>query len=217
MNRHPRRLSGAPVMVLVSVLFACRSGSPAVEPGPWLPLFEEPARAQWVPSDFGGGGEITWSSEGVELGFGSPLTGLTWTGELPRDGYEVELTATRLDGTDFYCGLTFPVGEASCSFILGGWGGALTGLSCVDGADASSNATKSFQFFPNGERVAVRLVVDPRRVRVWLNGKSVVDQPREGVRFSLRPEVLPSEPFGVASFATKARLEGLRYRVIGAE
>jgi len=217
MNRHLRRLAAAPVAAFLALFLACRSDGPAAEPGPWVPLLVETARAHWVPSDFGGGGEITWSPGAALLGFGSPLTGITWTGELPRDGYEVELTATRVDGTDFFCGLTFPVGEESCSFILGGWGGALTGLSCIDGADASSNATKTFQHFPSGEPVAVRLVVDPRCVRVWLNGETVVDQAREGVRFSLRPEVLPSQPFGVASFATKARLEGLRYRVLGAE
>ncbi len=203
----------------VLLLGSCQIRPPASEVGPWVPLLEEPVRGQWVESNFGGGGEVLWESGAVELGFGSPLTGITWTGEYPRDDYEVELTATPLEGNDFFCGLTFPVGEGSCTLILGGWGGALTGLSCLDGEDASMNATKSFRHYPSGTPVAIRLVVNRTSVCVSLDGEQIIRQPRDGVEFSLRPEVLPSAPFGLASYVTRARFSGLRYRdlAVGAQ
>ena len=208
--RHSSARLVAPFALLV---FSCQTRPPADEVAHWIPLFEEPAVGQWVESSFGGEGEVLWESGAVELGFGSPLTGITWTGEFPRDEYEVELTAIRLEGNDFFCGLTFPVGEGRCTLILGGWGGALTGLSCLDGEDASMNATRSFRHYPCGEPVAIRLVVDRESVRVSLDGDEIISQPRDGVQFTLRPEVLPSAPFGLASFVTRARLESVRYRV----
>ena len=51
----------------------------------------------------------------ILLHFGSEMTGITWTGELPRIDYEIKLEAMRVDGTDFFCGLTFPVGDPPCS------------------------------------------------------------------------------------------------------
>ena len=36
--------------------------------------------------------------------------------------YELRLEAKRVEGGDFFCGLTFPVGKEYCTLILGGWG-----------------------------------------------------------------------------------------------
>ena len=77
------------------------------------------------------------------LDFGSSMTGVTYQGkDLPRTDYEIRLEAQRIDGTDFFCGLTFPVHDAHLSLIVGGWGGSLVGLSSLDGKDASRNETR---------------------------------------------------------------------------
>ena len=48
-----------------------------------------------------------------------------------------------MQGGDFFCGLTFPYGDASCTFVVGGWGGGLVGLSSINGDDASENETRT--------------------------------------------------------------------------
>ena len=55
------------------------------------------------------------------LSDGESLTGVTWQGEPPaRMNYEIELDAQRVDGSDFFCGLTFPVNKTCASLICGG-------------------------------------------------------------------------------------------------
>ena len=56
------------------------------------------------------------------------MTGITWTNEMPRMGYEISLEAMRVEGSDFFCGLTFPVGKDYLSLIVGGWGGRRGGV-----------------------------------------------------------------------------------------
>ena len=55
--------------------------------------------------------------------------------------YEVTLEAMRVDGNDFFCGMTFPAGKDPCTLIVGGWGGTVVGLSSINGMDASENET----------------------------------------------------------------------------
>ena len=69
---------------------------------------------EWKPTRFGGEGEVhrgRWRDPSSSSG--NDLTGITWTGDLPRLGYEIEVQAKRVSGSDFFCGLTFPVGEAT--------------------------------------------------------------------------------------------------------
>ena len=87
------------------------------------------------------------------------------TADFPREDYEVSLEARRLEGTDFFCGLTFPVGKEPCTLIIGGWGGTTVGLSNVDDYSAAltkagvkhrfhryDGAGHAFQNFPSPER-----------------------------------------------------------------
>ncbi|MBN2588491.1 MAG: hypothetical protein JXA96_01410 [Sedimentisphaerales bacterium] len=60
------------------------------------------------------------------------MQGIYWTGPLVTMSYEITLEAMRVEGSDFFCGLTFPVDENPCTLIPGGWGGTLCGLSCIN-------------------------------------------------------------------------------------
>ena len=102
---------------------------------------------KWVVSQFGGDGPVVIKDKLITMGLGDPLTGIRWEAELPKENYEVELEARRREGFDFFCAVTFPVGEKHVSFILGGWGGGVVGISSVDGFDASENETTSFRNF----------------------------------------------------------------------
>ena len=47
-----------------------------------------------------------------------------------------------MKGGDFFATLTFPVDDSFCTFVTGGWGGDIVGLSSIDGWDASDNETR---------------------------------------------------------------------------
>jgi len=182
----------------------------------WTILFDGTTLDGWESISYGGEGPVELVDGALRLGMGSMLTGVRYpdVARLPKQDYELELVAARLAGTDFFCGLTFPVGDSFATLVLGGWGGALTGLSCIDGLDASDNETKSYRRYEKGRDYAVHVRVTAERVQAWIDGESVVDAARAGRRFSLRTEVVKSQPLSVSSYATLARVRSLRLRAL---
>ncbi len=190
---------------------AIPGASPAAEPG-WRPLFDGKDLGQWKPTPFGGEGEVRVEEGLLRVAVGSDMSGITWTGEFPRTSFEVSLEARRDDGFDFFCGLTFPVGDGACSLIVGGWGGTVVGLSSIDGLDASQNATTTAGDFESNRWYAIRVQVTPRRIVCFIDDQPVVDQAVEGHAFDVRSEMLPARPLGIATYATAASLRSLRWR-----
>jgi hypothetical protein len=185
--------------------------SPAAEPD-WRPLFNGKDLGQWKPTPFGGEGEVRVEGGLMRIAVGSDMSGITWAGEFPRTSFEVSLEARRDEGFDFFCGLTFPVGDGACSLIVGGWGGTVVGLSSIDGLDASQNATTTAGDFESNRWYAIRVRVTPRRIVCFIGDKPVVDQAVEGHTFDVRSEMLPARPLGIATYATAASLRNLRWR-----
>jgi len=204
-----RRLFPSTVAVLVAALPLAAG---AADPSAWLPLFDGMTLGGWKSTPFGGEGEVRVEAGAIRLGMGSDMTGITWSEEFPKQDYEIEFEARRVDGNDFFCGLTFPVGDDPCSLILGGWGGGVVGLSSIDGEDAANNATTVVRAFKAGQWYAVRVRVTKERIECFLDGERVVDQPRAGHTISIRESVEPSRPLGVATYATVAELRNLRWR-----
>ena len=198
---------------LVAELEAAAPGVPAA--AEWRSLFDGKALGAWKQSGYGGAGDTEVADGVIRIPMGVDLSGITWTDEFPKEGYEVELEARRVEGNDFFCGLTFPVGEDPCSFIVGGWGGGIVGLSSIDGADAANNETTLVRAFKTGRWYAVKVRVTKERIECFLDGVRVVDQPRAGHTISIRDSVEPSRPLGVATYATTAELRNLRWRPVG--
>lgn len=174
-----------------------------------LPL----ALSQFKSIAFGGEGRVTIADDVITLGAGSPLTGARFEGPaLPTVDYELSLEAMRVRGSDFFCGLTFPVRESHCTLILGGWGGALVGLSCLDGADASENDTTTHATFPEGQWCRVRVQVSARRITVLIDDIKRIDADIERRVVSLRADVALTKPLAVCSYATSARFKSVRLR-----
>jgi hypothetical protein len=188
------------------------AGAKAAPEDTWRPLFDGKTLGKWRPTGFGGEGEVVVEDGAIRIGMGVDLSGITWSGEVPRQRYEITLDAQRADGNDFFCGLTFPVGEDPCSLIVGGWGGGVVGLSSIDGEDAAHNATTSFKEFKSGRWYAIRVRVSPERIECFIDDEKVIDQPLEGRRLSIRDEVLPSRPLGIATYATTALVQNIRWR-----
>jgi len=192
-----------------SVVSATQDG---LHPGPWTDLFDGQGLGTLVSISFGGEGEVRVEDGALILPFGSPLTGVTYPGAFPTRDYELECRAARLSGSDFFCGLTFPVQDQHATLVLGGWGGTLTGLSCVDGEDASNNPTRRFVHFETGRDYRLRIRVAGGNLRCFLEDELIVDLVLDDHEFSLRPEVELTRPLGLSTFLTTGRVSALRYR-----
>jgi hypothetical protein len=148
----------------------------------------------------------------VRLAPGKPLTGIAWTGAFPRSAYEVEAEVQRTAGSDFFCGMTFPVGPSHCTWIVGGWGGEVVGLSNVDGKSAAENATTSRLAFETGRWYRLRLRVTAGRIACFIDGEPVIDQPRAGHAFGIWPQQKPMRPFGIAAYLTGSAIRSVVLR-----
>jgi hypothetical protein len=186
----------------------------AAQESAWESLFDGKTLGKWKKTEFGGEGDVTIENGEIVMATGNDMTGITWTGDVPRENFEIEVKARRLSGNDFFCGLTFPVGKMHCSFIVGGWAGAVCGLSTLDGEDASENDTTRVRDFENARWYTVRVRVTTERIQAWIDDEVYADVKTAGRRIGIRPEVDLSRPLGVACWRTKAGLRDLRLRSI---
>ncbi|HYK88728.1 MAG TPA: DUF1080 domain-containing protein [Acidobacteriota bacterium] len=181
----------------------------------WRSLFDGKTLTNWKSTNFGGEGEVKVQNGKIIIGMGATLSGITWVGgEIPHMNYEISLEAMKTSGNDFFCGLTFPVGNSPCSLIVGGWGGSVVGLSSIDGMDASENETSTVGDFAQNRWYRIRLRVTPRKIEALIDDKSVVDVVTTGRQISIRPEVLLSQPLGIATWITEAALRDIKIRMV---
>ena len=179
------------------------------KPGKEVSLFDGQTLGLWKVTDFGGQGDVSVKDGAIYMEMGSYTTGITWSGPLVRMNYEIMLEAMRVDGTDFFCALTFPVKENPCTLVLGGWGGTLCGLSNIGFYDASENETTTFYSFKNKVWYHVRLRVLPNRIQAWLDGEELVDVETTGKRIDIRPEMDLCQPLGIATWVTTGAVRNI--------
>jgi hypothetical protein len=185
------------------------------EPPAEVSLFDGKTLGNWKITDFGGQGKVYIKDGCIYLEQGNDMTGVTWAGPLVRMNYEITLEAMRVSGSDFFCGLTFPVNDKCCSLILGGWGGTLCGLSNIDYYDAANNETTRFVSFENGKWYHVRLRVIPNRIQAWLQEEGeepLVDIDITGRKINTRAEVDLSQPMGIATWQTAGAVRNINLR-----
>jgi hypothetical protein len=176
-------------------------------------LFDGRSLAGWQITDFAGKGPVTAANGQINVGLGH-MTGITLTNTnvMPVMNYELSLEAMRVDGSDFFCGLTFPVGSNFCSFIVGGWGGGVVGLSSLNSEDASQNETTKYLNFANGRWFKIRVRVQPERIQAWIDNDAVVDVDTKEKQLGIRMEMESCTPVGLATWNTAAAWRNILVR-----
>jgi|WetSurMetagenome_2_1015567.scaffolds.fasta_scaffold05122_7 hypothetical protein len=177
-------------------------------------IFDGKSLVGWEITNFGPQGPVSVAGGEVILGMGDGCTGITWKGDFPTTNYEVSLDAMKVDGNDFFCGMTFPAGKYPCTLIVGGWGGTTIGLSSIDGMDASENKTTTLMKFEKKQWYHISLTVKGDYIVAMIDSIKVVDFTIGNHKLSIRPEVELSKPFGIASWKTTAALRNIRLKRI---
>ena len=206
----------AALIILALATHIAVGAEPSVDKYGWQSLFDGKTMGKWKASAFSSNGKIEIKDGAIQIGTGKPMSGITWSGEPPaRMDYEIQLEAMRTDGSDFFCGLTFPVGTNPCTFVVGGWGGTITGLSCIDGFDASENETSCSSKYDNNHWYTIRVKVSKDKIEAWIDDKQLIDFATENRRISVRWEVEESIPIGIATWGTGSAIRNIKIRKYG--
>ena len=185
----------------------------------WKPLFNGKDLDGWKVTNFGGEGEVKVEGKGELVIYeGVDLSGITTTRkDLPTANYEVEFEAQRAKGSDFFVGYTFPVGEDACSFIMGGWGGGICGISSLDFMDASENSTTHYADFALGKWYTVRVRVTDKLIQAWIDKDEVATVEREYHDIDVRFEMDVCKPMGFATYQTVGKIRNARIRTLSSK
>jgi hypothetical protein len=193
---------------------AAKPVEPAAAPAE-ISLFDGKELGAWKKTQFGGEGDTFVNESGnLEFGFGAVITGVNWGDKVPAvTNYEISLEAMKLDGNDFFIALTFPVKESHATFVVGGWGGGVVGISCVDDLNASENETMNIEGFEKDVWYKIRVRVTDDKLEAWIDADQKVDLDLEGKKISLLPgDIELSVPLGIASFQTRAQYRNIVWR-----
>lgn len=179
----------------------------------WKLLFDGKALGQWKETPFNGRAAVRIENGAIILTAGNPLTGVTWADRFPESNYELRFEGVRLRGGDFFASVTFPAGGNFATWVLGGWGGDIVGISSIDGWDASDNETRSYFNFETGRWYVFRLQVTGDKIMAWIDEQRVVNVEIRGRAISLRHgDIKLSAPLGFASYNTTGGIRKIEYR-----
>jgi hypothetical protein len=180
----------------------------------WISLFDGKSLEGWEITNFGTQGPVQVSQGSIVIGMGDGCSGINLKDTFPFMNYEVKLQAKKVTGNDFFCGMTFPVGETFCSLIIGGWGGPVVGLSSIDGNDAAHNETQVLKKFEHGQWYSILLKVTDTKIEAWIDNEQLIDFETEGRQLSIRPEVSLSKPFGICTWMTTAEIKDIYLKLL---
>lgn len=189
------------------------AGSLAAQSSDWKSLFDGKSLSGWREAAFKGHAGIRVEDGALVLDPGSPMTGATFTGSFPTSNFELRFEAARIKGNDFFASVTFPVGDSFCTWVAGGWGGDIVGLSSIDGWDAADNETRTYFNFDSGRWYRFRLQVAGDRIQAWIEDKPIINVNIAGRTVGLRfADMKLSAPLGFASYLTKGAIRKIEYR-----
>lgn len=172
------------------------------------------ALGQWKECDYGGQGVVEIKKGVLTLGAGDPITAVRWAGKLgdgpnefPKTNYTISYEARRTLARDFFGTVTFPVGDDTCSLVVGGWGGGLTGLSSLNGDDAANNSTTGYTAFENDKWYKFAITVTPKQITATQDGEELFPAIQiEDHQIGIRIEMEPCRPLGIATFQSSGEV-----------
>jgi len=168
----------------------------------------------WEAIDFTGHGSINIADSCIIIGKGEAISGIKWIEDFPTINYEVSLEAKRIEGSDIFCGITVPVEETFITLVIGGWGGSVVGISCIDGYDASENETYALVNFNPGQWYSIRLKITQEKIEAWIDSDKIVDFTIGNYDLYLRWEAESSKPFGIITYRTTGALKNIRLNML---
>jgi hypothetical protein len=179
----------------------------------WKVLYDGKSLDGWKTDPFENNARASIKDGAIIMEKGKQMSGITYgRGDFPKMDYEVSLEGKKLDGNDFFCTTTFPVGDSFCSLVVGGWGGQVVGLSSINSQDASENETTTSKEFKPNQWYSVRIRVTKDRIRAWIDDEKLVDADTADKKVSIRIECSASKPFGVATWNTSGAVRNIRVR-----
>jgi Domain of Unknown Function (DUF1080) len=191
---------------------------PAAAPSKTRVLFDGKTLDGWKKTDFYHAGDVKVEDGRIVLAAGDSMTGITTTRrDLPESDYELTYEAMRLTGQDFFAAATFPVGKSYITLINGGWGGNVTGLSSLNGMDASENETTCSFKYENKTWYRFRVRVTGEAIRCWVGDKEVIAVNHKEKHVGTRVETRPNEPLGFATWKTGSALRNIEIRPLTPE
>jgi hypothetical protein len=207
---------------LLAVLAAMLGVALADETKKEVVLFDGKTLDDWKSHDAGGSGEVLVKDGELRIGMGDSITGAIYqkAAELPVTNYEISLEAKRLEGLDFFVGLTFPVGDLKtcATLVMGGWGGSVTGLSSIDDMDASENSTGHYRRYDNNKWYAVRLQVTPETIKVFCDNEMIINADIKGKKVNLRYGAIEEfAPLSLTTYQTEAAIRNIKLRPLEKE
>ncbi|MFW5759625.1 MAG: 3-keto-disaccharide hydrolase [Cyclobacteriaceae bacterium] len=173
-------------------------------------LFDGNHLGNWEIANYGTQGEIYIEDDAIILGVGDGLTGITWSDTFPTDNYRISLQAKKINGSDFFCGLTFPVRNSHCTFIVGGWGGALVGLSNIDGLDASQNDYQLYRNFVKDRWYKIGIQVEEGIISAYIDDEEVIRIDSDDHDIGIRADIALSTPVGISAWNTKSAIKNIK-------
>src|SRR5579871_955415 len=89
---------------------------PATDKAGWKELFDGKSLDGWKAADYTGGGKVVVKDGALVMERGDAMTGAAYgKGDFPKTDYEVSFEGKKVEGHDFFCTTTFPVGDSFCS------------------------------------------------------------------------------------------------------
>ncbi len=205
------------VLLMLAVTAGGAPRQPAAGAPPARSLFDGQSLAGWKKCDFYKAGDVKVQDGVIVMSRGTSMSGITTTRQdLPTTDYELSYEAMRLEGRDFFAAATFPVGKSFITLVNGGWGGGVTGLSSLDGMDASENDTTRSVTYQNKTWYRFRVRVTDKMIRCLIDDKEVVAVAHRDRRVSTRIETRRNQPLGFATYESTGAVRQIEIRPLTA-
>ena len=186
---------------------------PVPGPSTKLKLFDGKSLEGWKRVESTRAGIVAIEDGAIVLESGGPMTLLVSTRvDLPRIDYEIAFEAKRTVGNDFFAAATFPVGKSHITLVNGGWGGSVTGLSSLNGSDASENDSRRFVKYENDKWYRFRVRVTDEVIRCWVDDREIFAVDHRDQEVKTRIETRSCQPLGFASYRSRGLIRSVEVR-----